>query len=95
MLIHGDSLTPAQRDKVLRAFAHRWTFENARQNYHNDCPACVQHRQCNGTLIINGRPFHQIHARLTSDAEWLSTHAFHFLKDGSRLMLNHRYAVAL
>ncbi len=26
-----------------------------------------------------------------SDAEWLEKHAFHFLKDGSRLMANRRY----
>lgn len=27
-----------------------------------------------------------------SDAEWIQAHAFHFLKDGSRLMANRRHA---
>lgn len=27
-----------------------------------------------------------------SDQEWLDKHAFHFIKDGSRLALNRRYA---
>jgi hypothetical protein len=27
-----------------------------------------------------------------TDDEWLNTHAFHFVKDGSRLMRNRRYA---
>lgn len=28
-----------------------------------------------------------------SDSEWLAKHAFHFLKDGSRLAFNRHYAV--
>jgi hypothetical protein len=29
---------------------------------------------------------------LISDAQWLKEHAFHFLKDGSRLSITHRHA---
>jgi len=35
-----------------------------------------------------GRPTGQ----LISDDEWIITHAFHFVKDGSRLTRNRRYA---
>ena len=37
--------------------------------------------------------FKRVHPKipLISDHEWLNKHAFHFLKDGSRLMHNRQY----
>ncbi len=84
MKILGSQLTPRQRDEVLRAFVHRWTFENAHQTYRGRCPACVQSGMSD--------EWHTQHIPLMSDADWLVRHAFRFVKDGSRLSVRHRYA---
>lgn len=78
MLITGSKLNPRQRSQVLFAFVHRWTHENSRQSYGGRCPACVQ----------SGLD-HAYHAPIISDEQWLNEHAFHFVKDGSRLSARH------
>jgi hypothetical protein len=81
-LIPGRVLNVAQRRQVLAAFVHRWTHENARQSYQGQCPGCVQRRQCGGAAKINGMPWHQYHAPLASDEQWLADHAFYITVDG-------------
>ncbi len=92
MLIRGDHLSFDQRQQVLAAFVHRWTIENARQSYGGQCPGCVQQHQCGGSMEVNGKPWHEYHVPLTTDSEWLKRYAFHFTKDGKRLMANHHHA---
>lgn len=36
--------------------------------------------------VVSPQPFPQ------TDSEWIAEHAFHFVKDGSRLMFNRHYA---
>ena len=86
MLIRGDKLTPAQRAEVLRVFVHRWTHENARQTYGGRCPGCVQ-----SPMKANGA-WHQNHAPIVSDDEWIASHAFHFIANGSRLNARRHHA---
>lgn len=102
MLIRGDKLTHMQRQEVLRTFVHRWTLENAKQTYGGRCPGCEQSTR-NG-LIVTGvdkpgicetprkvwqrEDWHAYHTALITDDQWLLEHAFHFVKDGSRLMAN-------
>lgn len=90
MLIKGNDLNDSQRRQVLAAFTHRWTYENAKRIYDGKCPACVQRSQTGGSPTVNGKPWHEYHVPLTTDAEWLATHAFYFVKDGSRLAANRR-----
>lgn len=88
MLIKGTDLTSAQRRMVLATFVHRWTHENAPQTYNGRCPACVQREQTGGRstdIMPDGQMWHQYHTHLTTDDEWIAQHAFHFVKDGSRL----------
>lgn len=93
MLIRGIDLTEAQRRLVLAAYVHRWTVENAYQTYQGRCPACVQSGGNREIVIPAGqqaaaevrKPWHEHHGKLTTDREWLAAHAFHFVKDGSRL----------
>lgn len=97
MLIRGDKLNGNQRRLVLARFVHRHTHENARQTYGGRCPACVQQRQCGGAMMLataDGRviPWHEYHAPLQTDDEWLAGHAFHFVKDGTRPSEQHRCA---
>lgn len=77
----------SQRRHVWAAFSHRWTHENAKQHYGGKCPACVQRFQCEPAAApdVNGMPWHEYHAPLTSDDEWIRKHAFYFIRDGSRL----------
>jgi hypothetical protein len=82
MLIRGDKLTEKQKTEVLRTFIHRWTFENAQQTYGGKCPACQQGRPGIGVV-----EWHAHHAKLIPDREWLFLHAFHFTKDGTKLMI--------
>ena len=89
MLLRGDKLSHTQRKQVLSAFVHRWTHENAKQSYGGKCPGCAQHT---GSEAVNGIPWHDYHAPLVSDEEWIKAHAFHFTKDGSRLMANKNFA---
>lgn len=99
MLIAGKKLNAQQREQVCRAFVRRWTHENARQSYGGKCPGCEQSTR--GGRIVTGprgaekvwtrEEWHAYHVPLTSDDEWIAAHAFHFTKDGSRLMVK-RYA---
>ncbi len=91
MLIKGSALNAQQRKLVFAAYVHRWTHENAQQTYGGKCPACVQ---CGGNYAqrVVEKSWHEHHAPLTTDQEWLDTHAFHFTKDGKRLMANRRWA---
>jgi hypothetical protein len=90
MLIRGDKLTAAQRAEVLRTYVHRWTHENAKQTYGGKCPGCEQ-STCNHGHIVTGTKvwtrdeWHAYHVPLVTDEQWLKEHAFHFIKDGSRL----------
>jgi hypothetical protein len=106
MLIKGSQLTSSQRQQVLAAFVHRWTHENAKQTYGGDCPACRQATR-DGQITtgvknpgLMERPlqvwtraeWHAYHMPLTTDAEWINAHSFHFTADGSRLMANRHHA---
>lgn len=75
MLIRGDKLTHMQRQEVLRTFVHRWTLENA--------GICETLRK-----VWQREDWHAYHTALITDDQWLLEHAFHFVKDGSRLMAN-------
>jgi hypothetical protein len=100
MLIKGADLNPDQRRAVLAAFVHRWTHENAVQTYRGQCPGCVQSGGNREIVIPAGQQaagevrkmWHDHHVPLTTDAEWLAAHAFHFTKDGLRLMGNRKHA---
>lgn len=81
-LISGYRLSASQRQQVLAAFVHRWTFENAKQTYGGRCPACVQQRQRGGAPEVDGTPWHEFHVPLISDEQWLREHAFYIRKDG-------------
>lgn len=74
-LIKGSALNSPQRRAVLAAFVHRWTHENARQTYHGQCPACAQ-------ASHHLPDWHQRHAALVSDDEWLAAHAFYITERG-------------
>lgn len=102
MIIQGSALTPTQRALVLRAYVHRWTVENAHQTYGGKCPGCEQSAPfplVTGTRGSATTPertwtraeWHAYHAPLTTDAEWIAAHAFHFVKDGSRLHGRYRH----
>lgn len=104
MLIRGLDLNPVQRRLVLAVFVHRHTIENASARG----VACVNCADIPcwpyvaGQALVTGPKVYtreQWHAYHTShgavdvpDAEWLASHAFHFVKDGSRLMLNRMFA---
>jgi hypothetical protein len=95
MLIRGDRLDYGQRQIVLAAFLMRWTHENAMRTYGGSCPACVQsggNRRVGNPNVEGAATWHEYHRPLTTDDEWLRTHAFHFTKDGRRLMANKRFA---
>lgn len=81
-LMRGDRLTAAVRKQVLAAFVHRWTHENAKQTYGGGCPACIQHRQCGGSVSVDGKPWHEYHVPLVTDQEWLREHAFYVTAAG-------------
>lgn len=86
MLIRGDQLNHKQREMVLGAFHYRWTVENHRKRY--KCPHCKLEK-----IEFNRVECRQHHPTiaLITDAEWLASRAFHFLKDGSRLMATRRF----
>lgn len=97
MLIKGIDLTPAQRTQVLEAYVHRWTHENSQQTYQGRCPGCEQSRPfpmvCgNDRKVYSRSEWHAYHVALTTDDQWLADHAFHFVKDGSRLSETQHYA---
>lgn len=89
-LIDGHKLTDAQRADVLAAFVHRWTSDNPnRPRVYGRCPNCGDRAgleppapRCAG--------YHPT-LPLSTDKEWVDSHAFFFRKDG-RLSRSHRYA---
>jgi len=89
-LVRGDRLTAALRRPVLAAFVHRWTHENAKQSYGGQCPACVQQRQCGGSMTVDGKPWHEYHLPLVTDAQWLRDHAFYITAKGT-LSARHKH----
>jgi hypothetical protein len=76
MLIKGSKLTVTQRQQVLAAFPYRWTVEN--------CQRAATFMQRGGYGAPTTAP--------ETDAAWIDAHAFHFLKDGSRLVARRNYA---
>ncbi len=99
MLITGAKLTPEQRKMVLGAFVLRWTRENSRQTYGGKCPGCVQSEPFPKVTGSKGErrvweraEWHAYHRPITTDAEWLTSHAFHFTADGTRLSERHSHA---
>lgn len=78
MLIKGKNLTKQQRTMVLNAFIYRLTIENI-------AIAGKIYRHVEGKKITERRV-------TETDAQWLNKHAFHFVKDGSRLMENRKHA---
>ena len=89
MLIRGDKLNFAQRRQVLSTYVYRWTIGNGQLRSAYKCPHCdlkkidfdrVECRQHHPTI------------KLVTDDEWLAQHAFYFVKDGSRLMVNRKHA---
>jgi len=104
MLIKGSDLTAAQRQLVLAAFVHRHTIENAKARG-VDCVNCADIGRWpyvagqalpGGPTVYTRAEWHHYHTTHgsvhTTDAKWLATHAFHFTKDGQRLMARPRYA---
>lgn len=89
MLIRGDRLNAEQRRLVLAAFTYRWTRENPYRKQFYRCPHCDLDNFRFESLEC--RRYHPT-VSLQSDDEWLAEHAFHFVKDGSRLMSNRHHA---
>lgn len=79
MLIRGDKLTTEQRRQVLAAFVHRHTIENARTRGVK-CVMCAD-----SVPPPHDGSWHARHVAVQTDDQWLADHAFHFVKDGSRL----------
>ena len=77
MLIKGKNLNKRQREEVLNAFGYRWTLEN-------ETRARKWHKGFNNATLPT--------MPLQTDEQWLNEHAFHFVRDGSRMMLNRHTA---
>jgi hypothetical protein len=95
MLISGTKLTAAQRRQVLAAFTHRHTVENA--EVQGGCLLCKLNGPADRlveAVALNAPPipWHEYHIAAENDERWITTHAFYFVKDGSRLMANRRHA---
>lgn len=100
MLIKGSDLTTAQRQLVLAAFVHRHTVENAKA-HGVPCVMCANSPGGADEIVIIPagqqaahevrKRWHDHHVSVQTDAAWLADHAFHFTKDGQRLMAR-RYA---
>jgi hypothetical protein len=76
MLVRGDMLSESARREVLSAFGYRWTVENAGRS-----KSWFAHGKAGLPTIP-----------CVKDSEWLASHAFHVLRDGSRLARNRRFA---
>lgn len=76
MLIKGANLDNRQIQQVKSAFINRWTVENQR----------------NAESILRRYGFDAPTIAPIPDAQWIADHAFHFVKDGSRLMSNRHHA---
>jgi len=76
MLIKGKDLNEKQLREVQSAFIYRWTIENAGvERLYVMCGAGAV-RHSGATMPTMDK---------VTDKEWIESHAFHFLKDGSRL----------
>lgn len=94
MLIKGTELNRSQREQVLNAFPYRWTSDNTRRlTVYNPCPNCDIKAPIVNLQTSEGHNHPTI--PLITDDEWLNQYAFHFVKDGSRLMYNKLYAEKL
>lgn len=92
MLIKGTALNDRQRAQVLGAFGYRWTHENAnRVRWYGWCAHCETWGGLPGS-IDPACPKHHPVVSLEHDAEWIARLAFHFIKNGSRLMANRPHA---
>jgi hypothetical protein len=76
MLVRGDKLSESARREVLASYGYRWTVENESR-----ARAWCRNGGFNPPIIP-----------VITDAEWLREHAFHVVRDGSRLMVNRRHA---
>lgn len=76
MLIKGSKLNTAQRQIVLAAFPYRWTVENLQR-----AKAFLAAGKLKGPTI-----------EPETDQAWLDSHAFHFVKDGSRMVASRNFA---
>jgi hypothetical protein len=83
-LIRGDQLNDQQRQLVLNAFVHRWTRENPHRTQVYKCDKCDINEPYVNEESAEGHSHPTI--PLQSDEQWLAEHAFHFVKDGSRLV---------
>lgn len=72
MLVRGDRLSDSARRQVLSAFGYRWTHEN----------------EMRARSWCRQSGFDPPKIPLISDNQWLQEHAFHVVKNGSRLMRN-------
>lgn len=95
MLIIGSDLNSRQRAQVLSAFVHRHTAENA-QRHGVSCMLCkisgpfpMVTGQRGARRVWERSEWHAYHVPAVSDQRWLADHAFHFIADGSRLMIRH------
>jgi hypothetical protein len=78
-LTKGINLNPQLLNEVESHFPHRWTHENAKRRYAGHCPACAQYdpvKQGYPEPHMTVKEWHEYHAPLTSDAEWIRNHAF-------------------
>ena len=84
MLIRGEDLRPDQRDEVLRVYIYRWTKDSPhRSRAYRLCPHCgVQ----GGEPSEKNVRCRQVHPTIPfqTDEEWIKSHAFDFVADGSR-----------
>lgn len=93
-LVKGNELSPLQKLEVLNHFNYRWTFENGNNNYRGRCPACMQQYEHGGSMVIDGVPWHQFHAPLVTDLEWLNTHYF-YIGDNGKLDSHYKYCESI
>jgi len=82
MLIKGSTLNAKQREQVRAAFVHRHTVENG-QRFAEGCTLC--HYRGDSLTGKTLAEWHAYHVPETTDDQWIADHAFHFVRDGSRL----------
>jgi len=95
MLIKGQDLNVEQRRLVLAAYVHRHTVENAASRG-VPCVMCADSPGGADRIVVIPagqqaahevrKRWHDHHVRVQTDTQWLADHAFHFTKDGRRLI---------
>jgi hypothetical protein len=90
MLIKGKDLSYRQETLVKAAFIYRWTYENPMRCRVYRCSLCNVAEPYENMGSSNGHTHPTI--PLQHDNDWIAEHAFHFVKDGSRLMHNRHFA---